>query len=294
MDEFDTAPAPKPPGRGLTEYVLRSGKPLLASPEVFTRLRELGEVDDIGAPSIDWLGVPLVVDGEPIGVMVVQTYTEGVRYGEEDKNILKFVCDQISMAVHRKKSEEELQKRERFLASVFESIQDGLAILDRECRFIRVNPTIEKWYAHALPLVGEKMQSGLSFPGRDVRQLPDAGDAARRPGRLRGHPARRPRRRDHGLARPLQLPSHRPRDRRDAGRDRIPPRHHRTQGGRGPAPGVAQREGGAAAGGPSPGQEQHAGHLVAPQPAVAPRPGPRRPGDVPGVPAAHPVHGPHP
>jgi PAS domain S-box-containing protein len=117
VDQCDTAPAPKPPGRGLTEYVLRSGKPLLASPEVFARLRELGEVDDIGAPSIDWLGVPLIVDGEPIGVMVVQTYTEGVRYGEEEKSILKFVCDQISMAVHRKKAEGELKRREAFLAA---------------------------------------------------------------------------------------------------------------------------------------------------------------------------------
>lgn len=161
VDEFDSPPDPKPPGRGLTEYVLRTGRPLLASPEVFNRLREQGEVDLIGAPSIDWLGAPLVINGEPIGVMVVQTYTEGIRYGEDEKNLLKFVCDQVSMAVHRKKSEEELQKRERFLASVFESIQDGLCILDRECRIIRVNPTIEKWYAFALPLVGKTCNKDL-------------------------------------------------------------------------------------------------------------------------------------
>ena len=117
VDECDAAPAPKTPGRGLTEYVLRTGRPLLASPEVFARLRQSGEVDEIGAPSIDWLGVPLVVGGRPIGVMVVQTYTEGVRYGEEEKNILKFVADQISAAVHRKKSEEELKRREAFLAA---------------------------------------------------------------------------------------------------------------------------------------------------------------------------------
>ncbi len=172
VDEFDSPPAPKPPGRGLTEYVLRTGRPLLASPEVFAQLREQNEVDLIGAPSIDWLGAPLIIKGEPIGVMVVQTYTEGVRYGEEEKNLFKFVCDQVSMAVYRKKSEEELQKRERFLASVFESIQDGLCILDRDCGIIRVNPPIEKWYAHAMPLVGRKCDKDFRLFGESCGRCP--------------------------------------------------------------------------------------------------------------------------
>jgi PAS domain S-box-containing protein len=156
VDEYDQTPAPKKLGKGLTEYVLRTGRPLLASPEVFSELEAQHEVESIGAPSIDWLGVPLIIDGMTIGVLVVQTYTEGVRYGEEEKNILKFVSDQVAMAVHRKKTEEEVQERERFLSSVFESIQDGISILDEEFRIIRVNWAVEKWYAHAMPLVGKK------------------------------------------------------------------------------------------------------------------------------------------
>src|SRR3990172_597188 len=33
VDEYDPTPAPKRPGRGLTEYVLRTGQPLLVTPE---------------------------------------------------------------------------------------------------------------------------------------------------------------------------------------------------------------------------------------------------------------------
>jgi PAS domain S-box-containing protein len=156
VDEYDPPPAPKKLGKGLTEYVLRTGKPLLASPEVFAELVKQGEVESIGTPSIDWLGVPLNIAGKTIGVLVVQTYTKGVRYGEEEKNILKFVSDQVAMAINRKKTEEELQERERFLSSVFESIQDGISILDEDYRIIRVNPAMEKWYAHAMPLVGKR------------------------------------------------------------------------------------------------------------------------------------------
>jgi PAS domain S-box-containing protein len=183
VDEFDTPPEPQPLGRGLTEYVLRTGQALLASPEVFAELEQQGEVESIGAPSIDWLGVPLNIDGKTIGVLVVQTYTEGLRYTEEDKNILKFVCDQIAMVIHRKKTEEEVQERERFLSSMFESIQDGISILGEDYTILRVNKTMENWYSHALPLVGKKCYEAYHLRDRvcdicPTRQTIETSEAA--------------------------------------------------------------------------------------------------------------------
>lgn len=56
----------------------------------------------------------------------------------------------------RKRAEEALRSNERFLQSVFDSIQDGISILDREFNIVRVNKTMESWYSHALPLIGKK------------------------------------------------------------------------------------------------------------------------------------------
>ncbi|MHA2334938.1 MAG: PAS domain-containing protein [Candidatus Hodarchaeales archaeon] len=56
----------------------------------------------------------------------------------------------------RKLAEEELRKRERFLFSIITSIQDGISILDTEFNIIQVNPTMERWYSHALPLTRKK------------------------------------------------------------------------------------------------------------------------------------------
>jgi PAS domain S-box-containing protein len=42
------------------------------------------------------------------------------------------------------------------LLSVFASIQDGISILDNQLNIIAVNPAMEKWYAHAMPLVKKK------------------------------------------------------------------------------------------------------------------------------------------
>jgi PAS domain S-box-containing protein len=56
----------------------------------------------------------------------------------------------------RKKAEEALKERERFLGEILDSIQDGISILDKDLQVIRVNSTMEKWYAHQMPLVGRK------------------------------------------------------------------------------------------------------------------------------------------
>ena len=61
----------------------------------------------------------------------------------------------------RRQAEEAVREGERFLADVFASIQDGIVVFDREYNIIRVNPAIEQWYAHALPLVGQKCYAAI-------------------------------------------------------------------------------------------------------------------------------------
>ncbi len=122
VDEEESSPPPQTPGKGLTEYVLRTGKALLASPEVFAQLEKAGEVVSIGPPSIDWLGVPLTTKDQTFGVLVVQSYTEGVRYDEEDRDVLKFVSTQIAMAIERKESEDALREQDRFLSTLISNL----------------------------------------------------------------------------------------------------------------------------------------------------------------------------
>jgi diguanylate cyclase (GGDEF)-like protein/PAS domain S-box-containing protein len=109
VDQYDLAPEARKPSKGLTEFVLHTQQAQLITPERFDLLVEKGEVTNYGTPSVDWLGVPLKVEGEIIGVMGTQTYKTGVRFGKEERDIVSFVSDQIAMAVHRKRGEERLK-----------------------------------------------------------------------------------------------------------------------------------------------------------------------------------------
>ena len=56
----------------------------------------------------------------------------------------------------RKQTEDKLKKSESFLQNIFDAIQDGISVLDKDLNILQVNKTMEKWYAHAMPITGKK------------------------------------------------------------------------------------------------------------------------------------------
>ncbi len=82
---------------------------------------------------------------------------ERLRSEVEQAEAVKTAYEALKKEVaERQKAEQALRDSERFLANIFDSIQDGLSILDADFNIRRVNTTIERWYAHSLPLIGKK------------------------------------------------------------------------------------------------------------------------------------------
>ena len=156
LDEFDAPPPPRKLGRGLTEYVLKAGQPLLVSNQQVEQMAQDGLIELIGAPSSDWLGVPLKRGERTFGVLVIQSYQEDFHYSERDRELLIFVSQHIADALWRKQAENEIKESQRFLAAVFNGIQDGISVLDRDLNILQVNQAMDKLYAHQVPLAGKK------------------------------------------------------------------------------------------------------------------------------------------
>lgn len=141
VDEVDISPPPVNPGKGLTAYVLRTGKSLLCDEATDIKLRQQGEVELIGAPSSIWLGVPLIVSNKTIGVMVVQHYSDPHAYNDQDLHMLEYVSSQVAKAIEQKRAEEKLRQSEEQFRLISENVADLIAVLDLNGKRLYSSPS---------------------------------------------------------------------------------------------------------------------------------------------------------
>jgi GAF domain-containing protein/CheY-like chemotaxis protein/HAMP domain-containing protein/two-component sensor histidine kinase len=99
-------------GHGLTEYVIHNRQPVLIQENLPERLAEMG-IEPIGREALSWLGVPLLIGDQVLGVMAVQSYTRPRAYDEHDRDLLTAIASQVTIALQN--------------AQLFEQTQEALA-----------------------------------------------------------------------------------------------------------------------------------------------------------------------
>ncbi|WP_404401103.1 diguanylate cyclase [Idiomarina seosinensis] len=105
-------------GRGLTEYVIRNQQPAFINLTRRQQLIESGEIRPApGQEKIEkqWLGSPLILKGEVLGVIAVQSYGSDFLYQADDLELLNFVSQHVAVAIDRKRSAEEIRRVNQFL-----------------------------------------------------------------------------------------------------------------------------------------------------------------------------------
>lgn len=144
VDKYDPVPSPRPPGKGFSSYVLRTGRPLLLTRESGKKMVEQGEAEKIGTLSPSWLGVPLRTTEHPIGVMVLQHYDDEQAFNQRDLEFLSSVGDQIALAIERKRSEEALGDSEERYRNLIENAIDIIYTHDLEGNYTSINKAAER------------------------------------------------------------------------------------------------------------------------------------------------------
>jgi diguanylate cyclase (GGDEF)-like protein/PAS domain S-box-containing protein len=176
-DEVDEALPPSKPGRGLTEYVLRAGEPLLCPPADFNRLVEAGEVELVGVPSVDWLGVPLKRGDKTFGVLAVQSYTESIRFSAADRELLTFVSRHVAAAIDRKRAADALRESETKFRTLAETAPAAIFIYQGE-QFLYANEA-------TAAITGFSREEFLKLPSFWEIVHPDFREEVKRRGLLR-------------------------------------------------------------------------------------------------------------
>ncbi len=107
VDERHPPPAPRALAEDpLCAEVIRTRRTLLLTPTTVPATAVLPVMRD-GA--MYWLGVPLHAQRGTIGALVLQGYSEDVRYTEEDRELLQFVSTQVATAIERSQMHERLR-----------------------------------------------------------------------------------------------------------------------------------------------------------------------------------------
>lgn len=183
VDEEDATPPSSDAWRGgLTDYLLRTGEPLLVDPKKFQQLVNSGEVISRGAPSIDWVGVPLKIGDKTFGVLAVQSYSEKVRFGKKEMDILSFVSQQVASTIEHRRSQEALRRSEMRYRSQVQSAVYGIYRSSLEGKFLDVNPALVQMLGYASPeeLFAIDMATDLYVdPNERRRHIREYGHAER-------------------------------------------------------------------------------------------------------------------
>ncbi len=189
VDEQESAPAPAKLASGLVEYVLRTGEPLLCTPQLAHEMQHRGEIKLDAPPPLHWLGVPLKVNHHILGAVVLKSYSKNTHFRERDQDVLALISQQLAAAIDRKRNEQALRRSETCYRSLVQTAVYGIYRASLEGHFLDVNPALIGMlgYNSALEVLELDPQKDVFVdPGDHTRLV----DEFRRSGRMDGFEVR--------------------------------------------------------------------------------------------------------
>lgn len=135
------------PHHSLTGLVVSQRSPLLLEKKA---LENRASQNGVWGPiPVIWMGVPLIIKDQVIGVIAVQSYINPLLYTKHDLQILSAVSDQVAIAIDRKRGEEQTQASEKRFREIIEEVSAiSIQGYDEKRRVIFWNQASEKLYGY--------------------------------------------------------------------------------------------------------------------------------------------------
>ena len=98
--QFGDTMDPMQLGEGLTSKIILSGEPLLINKDIRDIEAQMG-IKTVGIPAASYLGVPISVGDENIGVLSVQSTEQENRFGNDDMRLLQTIATSVGVALRK-------------------------------------------------------------------------------------------------------------------------------------------------------------------------------------------------
>ena len=105
----------------VTEYALSQNRSLLITHENFKTLQKQGHISKTNDLPSNWLGAPLFIDQQTIGLIALFSDDKPAPFDRTDLDLLDFISGQITLAINRKRNEDKITNQTARLNAIFES-----------------------------------------------------------------------------------------------------------------------------------------------------------------------------
>jgi len=109
-DEKTKTPPSWSAENSLSGLVIKKKHSLLLRKQDIIQLAEKGEIQLRGERAACWLGVPLLLNKKPVGLIITQSYDNPNAFDQSGIEILEIIANQLSIYIENKKAEENTQK----------------------------------------------------------------------------------------------------------------------------------------------------------------------------------------
>ena len=96
-------------GDGLTSKIIMTGEPLLINKDLSMKHEEMG-ISQMGTPASSYIGVPIPVGDEIIGVLSVQSTEKENRFNENDQRLLTTIASSVGVALRNAQLFEDVEQ----------------------------------------------------------------------------------------------------------------------------------------------------------------------------------------
>ena len=163
---------------GLTEYVLRTGQPLLIRSDLEHVRERLGVTSKPDRPSKSFCAAPILVNGRATGVMVAMSMTHEYMFDPRDLDVLKTAAGQVSVAIENARLFGEEQRRSRQFAFLNSVSKTAISSEDAEQMLADIVGHIQKNFRFDHIGIGI-----LDYATKEIEIKVEAGTTAREKGK---------------------------------------------------------------------------------------------------------------